>query len=536
MTKQKQRPHALPSATRTGKLHPHTLDFCQAFQPEGLVVDSFGNLIFADTLNNVVLSINIASGTPTVAAGDAPQDQYTAPAGYNGDNILANTAELNAPQDVAVDTAGNIYIADTLNYRIRKVTLATGIITTVAGNGTQGDTGDGAAATGAEITPYGLATDLAGDLFITPGTGGIVRKVDASGNITTFAGGGGTGAISGPASTGAIANAFFPAPISPETSSFPPASRSWPPAPDGLLQFPSEPIGSTSTALSATVENTGDTNLSIESTGTSITGTDAGDFALAGSSCGTALAPGKTCAISVTFKPTASGPRTARSVSVGSNAAGSPATILLQGSSSTATAPIASLSPTTLSFPATTVGSTAAAHLHHPLQHRQRRPQHIRHHPHRDQPNRLRHHHHLRLHTRRRRNLHHLRHLHPSRCCQLHCLHLRRLTTPPVSPQTATLSGTGTAAPAPIASLSPTTLSFPNTTVGSTAAAMSTTLSNTGNAVLKHIRHHPHRNQSYRLRHHHHLRLHTRRRRNLHHLRHLHPSRCCQLHCLHLRS
>src|SRR6202021_724936 len=89
-------------------------------------------------------------------------------AGYSGDNGPATSAELNSPQGLAVDAAGNLYILDTKNNRIRKVAAVSGMITTVAGNGTAGYTGDGGPATSAEVNaPQGLAIDAAGDLYLT---------------------------------------------------------------------------------------------------------------------------------------------------------------------------------------------------------------------------------------------------------------------------------------------------------------------------------------------------------------------------------
>jgi sugar lactone lactonase YvrE len=470
------------TAAKAGKPHPHEVHLCEALQPEGLVVDSLGNLIFADTVNNVVLSVVIATGDFNLVAGDAAELKGTA--GYNGDNILANTAELNAPQDVAVDPSGNIYIADTLNYRIRKVTASTGIITTVAGDGTQGDTGDGAAATSATIDAYGVSTDPAGDIFIATGTGGIVRKVDASGNINLFAGGG-TGAIGGPASTGAVTNAYFARTDNNGDLLIPTGTQLLAAGPDGLLQFGSDAIGTTTAALNVTLENTGDTPLSLGTTVATVTGTDAADFALTSSTCGYNLQPGKTCVLSVTFDPTATGARTA-SLSVPTNATGSPQTVLLQGNGSTAAAPAASLSPTSISFPSTAVGSTATA-ISTTLSNTGNAVLNISG---------------ITLTGTNPSDFAIV--TSPTACgttlaagatCTIsatftpaaaasYTASLSVADNATGSPQTATLSGTGTAAPAPIASLSPTTLTFPATTAGSTATALSTTLSNTGNATL----------------------------------------------------
>jgi len=114
-------------------------------------------------------------------------------AGYNGDNILATAAELNAPSGVAVDNAGNIYIADNGNYRVRKINTA-GIITTIAGTGVQGYNGDNIPATDAELNwPNYVAVDINGNVYVADAYGDRIRKIDTSGIITTFAGSGTAG-------------------------------------------------------------------------------------------------------------------------------------------------------------------------------------------------------------------------------------------------------------------------------------------------------------------------------------------------------
>jgi len=120
----------------------------------------------------------------TTVAGDSTQ-------GYNGDNILATTTELNEPSGVAVDVAGNIYIADRNNNRIRKVSASSGLITTIAGTGTAGFSGDSGLAVLAEINyPYGIALDTLGNIYFSDGRNYRIRKIDTSGVITTIAGNG----------------------------------------------------------------------------------------------------------------------------------------------------------------------------------------------------------------------------------------------------------------------------------------------------------------------------------------------------------
>jgi uncharacterized protein (TIGR03437 family) len=141
------------------------------------------NLYIADTANNVVRSV--ANGVIANFAG-------TGTAGSSGDGNAAAGAQLNDPQGLAVDSAGNLYIADTQNHRVRKV--ANGNISTVAGNGTAGFGGDGAAATSAQLNlPFGVAVDAAGNLYIAEFGNNRVRKVATNGNIGTIAGNGVSG-------------------------------------------------------------------------------------------------------------------------------------------------------------------------------------------------------------------------------------------------------------------------------------------------------------------------------------------------------
>jgi uncharacterized protein (TIGR03437 family) len=152
--------------------------------PTGLAVDTSGNLYIADTLNSVIRKVTPA-GTISTVAGNGIQ-------GYAGDGGLATAAELYYPQAVAVDASGNLYIADTQNNRVREVNTA-GIISTVAGNGTFGYSGDGSWAVNAQITaPVGLAVDSLGSLYIGD-SNGVVRKVFPNATIATIAGNGSIG-------------------------------------------------------------------------------------------------------------------------------------------------------------------------------------------------------------------------------------------------------------------------------------------------------------------------------------------------------
>ncbi|MGA9627051.1 MAG: IPT/TIG domain-containing protein [Bryobacteraceae bacterium] len=147
--------------------------------PAGVVLDSAGNLYIADTNNQRIRKVS--NGMITTVAGNGTL-------GFSGDNGPATNAMLNQPTGVALDSAGNLYIADSHNNRIRKV--SNGVIATVAGIGTNGYSGDGGPATSAQLSfPAGLAVDSAGNLYIADTFNGRIRKV-SNGVITTVAGGG----------------------------------------------------------------------------------------------------------------------------------------------------------------------------------------------------------------------------------------------------------------------------------------------------------------------------------------------------------
>ncbi len=127
--------------------------------------------------------------------------------GYFGDGYTSTDALLHGPEAVAVDKAGNVYIVDHHNARVRKVFKSTGIIVTFAGNGTGGNNGDGSAATSAEIDPTGVAADMRGNVFISDANFGVVRKVNKLGIISRYAGVGtyGYSGNGGPATSAKLA-------------------------------------------------------------------------------------------------------------------------------------------------------------------------------------------------------------------------------------------------------------------------------------------------------------------------------------------
>jgi sugar lactone lactonase YvrE len=150
--------------------------------PEDVTLDGAGNLYIADTSNGVVRKVD-RNGIITTVAGNSELSP-----GFSGDGGPATSAALAFPDGIALDTAGNLYIADTNNNRIRKVDLA-GIITTVAGSNQAGYSGDAGPATSAKLSqPFGVRADAAGNLFIADSNNNVIRKVDLTGKITTVAG------------------------------------------------------------------------------------------------------------------------------------------------------------------------------------------------------------------------------------------------------------------------------------------------------------------------------------------------------------
>jgi len=176
--------------------------------PAGVAIDGAGNLFIADRFSYRIRKVS-PSGIITTVAGDGTGRGVWPYGGPATDDGPATSSQLSGPRGVAADRAGNLFIADSGNHRIRKVS-AGGIITTVAGNGTQGISGDGGPARSAQLNgPIGVTVDGAGNLFtLDAGNGpqGRVRKVSPNGIITTVAGNG-TGGFSGdggPATSAAL--------------------------------------------------------------------------------------------------------------------------------------------------------------------------------------------------------------------------------------------------------------------------------------------------------------------------------------------
>lgn len=276
--------------------------------PAGLAIDSSNNLYIADNSNQVIREVSASTGLISTIAGN-----NTLGFGYGGDGGAATNAMLANPVGVAVDAAGNVYIADESNNRIRRVDGVTHIITTVAGNGAFAFSGDGIATQNSLRAPQGVASDVNGNIFISDTSNQILRWIDPAGTMLTFAGNQGCtffGGDGGPAllaglcnpvgiSIDASGNIFFADESDNrirEVNAFAGIGRS-----TGSLNFGLEGVGTpTVNAQEVILSAIGPTTINNITT--------SGDFSEFDDCPGTMTA-GENCEVDVFFSPTASGER-----------------------------------------------------------------------------------------------------------------------------------------------------------------------------------------------------------------------------------
>ncbi len=147
---------------------------------DNIVFDKIGNYYFSDILGCKIRKINTLGIITTVAGTGAHE--------YGGDGGISTAAQLKFPEGLAIDSLGNLLISDHQNYRIRRIDAATGIISTIAGSGVMGDMGDGGPATAACFFPAEILFDKHGNLYISDNTYHKIRKVNQYGMISTYAG------------------------------------------------------------------------------------------------------------------------------------------------------------------------------------------------------------------------------------------------------------------------------------------------------------------------------------------------------------
>lgn len=271
----------------------------ELYYPFGVAVDASGNVYIADEYNHVIRKVS--GGTITTFAGNNT-------AGYGGDGGPATQAELYYPPQVAVDSVGNVYIADQYNQRIRKVNTS-GIITTIAGNGAYGYQGDGVFATQTSLYyPIGVGVDLAGDVLIGDTDNQRVRLVDTSGIIHTIAGTA-TAGYNGNDILGTTARVYQPygVKVDPAGNIYEADYNNWlirritalvvVGAVPSAVTFDTQLVGTSSTGTNVTITANGLADISISTTA-GFSETD---------DCPSTLNSGQSCTITVYFSPTTSG-------------------------------------------------------------------------------------------------------------------------------------------------------------------------------------------------------------------------------------
>ena len=344
------------------------------FQPVSLAFDSAGNLYIDDDQNFDVRMVSATTGIISNVAGDGI-DGYAGDGGNPEDAELwePHCVQLDADNNIYISEMGSnrVRVINTQSTPITLygVTIQPGTIQTVAGSGTtSGYSGDGGPANQAVFNePKGIFLDPAGDLYIADFLNGRIRVVNVlTGIVTTIAGDGGglllgeANANDGPATSAVLrlisylamdfqGDLFFSTDATDEVDEI--SARS------AVLDFPSTIPSQSSAPESETLQNIGNETLDISNI--TLEGTDSGDFSDA-STCGSSLAPGASCTISATFSPLASGNLSA-TISIDESSAGTSQTILLNGIGSSTAVATLSVSATQLSFGNQAIGTTSAA-------------------------------------------------------------------------------------------------------------------------------------------------------------------------------
>ncbi len=181
----------------------------QLTRPEGIIIDAINNIYFCDYNNSRIRKITASTGIITTIAG-------TGTSGSTGDGGLATAASISSITTIALDASGNVYLAGDGNAYIRKITVSTGIITTIAGTGTSGFSGDGGLATAATFGGicYGLAVDASNNVYFSDFVNNRVRKITVSTGIITTIAGTGTNSSTGDGGLATVATLANPCAIS----------------------------------------------------------------------------------------------------------------------------------------------------------------------------------------------------------------------------------------------------------------------------------------------------------------------------------
>jgi len=353
--------------------------------PEGLVVDGYGNLLIADRNDNRIRSVNLSSGIITTVAGTGAQCATATSA--CGDSGPATAAQLNAPFSIAVDTSGNYYIADSGDNRVREISYLTGAISTIAGTGAScasTSCGDGGAATSAKLNgPLGVSVDPAGNVYIADSGDSVVRKVSAAGGTISAVAGTYTACSSTTATCGDGGGATSAAVYSPYRLSLDHAGnlliadtndnriRAVNVTSTPGLNFQATTLNTVSadSPKSVTVSNVGNASLTVSAPVSGTNPTISSGFLLdATNTCPSvttsagSLAAGGSCLYAVDFKPTAGGADNGSLVVTDNNlgASGATQTIALSGTGAGVAPSVATVSAVSTVYGSTT-GITVTA-------------------------------------------------------------------------------------------------------------------------------------------------------------------------------
>ena len=286
------------------------------YYPGDVFLDVYGNMYIADTDNHIIREVVCATtGTQTCTppTGETAGYIYTvagtpSSSGYSGDGGPATSAKLYFPGSASTDAKGNLYIADTYNWRIREVYATTGTIDTIAGNGSGGFSGDGPATQNTVYYPQAIRADANGNVFFTDTYNQRIRWVDGGGTMTTFAGT--TYGFSGDGGPASTAELGYPKALSEDASgdfyiadtynyrireinAFAAVGRS-----TGSVSFPLQSVGTTSDGSDVTLSGIGPVSISSITTSSNFSEVD---------DCGGSLPNGSTCTVTVYFTPTKAG-------------------------------------------------------------------------------------------------------------------------------------------------------------------------------------------------------------------------------------
>jgi hypothetical protein len=331
--------------------------------PNDVAVDTAANLYIADSYHNLVRMVTVATGLINTIAGGGIA---TGNDGL-GDGGLATAAQLSNPTGLTLDGSGNLFIADTGHRMIRRVDAVSGIITVVAGNGSDGTLGDGGFAIDAQLgSPTGVRADAAGNLYLADFAEHTIRFVSAESGIISSLAGNGAAAYTGDGGIATSASLNSPTDVAVTTAGnlliadygnnvvrslfFQPPT----------LTFPATHVNLTSALVAVTMTNSGNSNLNFSSLASSSVFTQEPS---GGTDCAAAssLPPGASCLVGIAFAPTAVGAATGTLTAATNrgNQSASSFTVNLAGTGLSGT-PAASLTPASLTFASQVVGTTSA--------------------------------------------------------------------------------------------------------------------------------------------------------------------------------